>query len=265
MAEAMVPGPRTWMAPRSRPGLAAVVLGLHVALAAALGAALAAAGGGRDRQHSDDPAPHSGLVPVRLVAAESEARMAPAPRPVAAVTAAAAPSRPPPLSPVRLSPPESAAAHVEHHDAGPDQASDAPPTAQHGPTAALADRTSASGKAGSPPWPAPSSEAPPPPVAVSVTATAAAPWQPASRADCAPAPHPLALRERGIEGVVHLSVQVGSDGRAREVRLQGSSGFRLFDEAAMQQARSCRYRPALKDGTPVDSWVEYPVRFALAG
>jgi protein TonB len=73
------------------------------------------------------------------------------------------------------------------------------------------------------------------------------------------------LRERGIEGVVQLRVQVGSDGRARAVQVQASSGFRLFDEAAMRQARSCRYRPALQDGAPVDSWVEYPVRFALAG
>jgi protein TonB len=71
------------------------------------------------------------------------------------------------------------------------------------------------------------------------------------------------LRERGIEGLVRLRVLVGADGRAREVKLGASSGWRLFDEAALAQARGCRFQPAREDGVAVDSWVEYPVRFAL--
>jgi len=86
---------------------------------------------------------------------------------------------------------------------------------------------------------------------------------PAGHAGCADVPHPLALRERGIEGLVQLRVQVGSDGRARQVQLLGSSGWRLFDEAALAKARSCRFRPAFEGDTAVESWVEFPVRFAL--
>jgi periplasmic protein TonB len=85
----------------------------------------------------------------------------------------------------------------------------------------------------------------------------------AYRYHCPPAPHPAALRERGIEGAVLLRVRVDVHGRAADVRLLAGSGWRLLDEAAVRQARICRFTPATQDGQPVDSWVEFPVRFAL--
>ncbi|RTL17199.1 MAG: energy transducer TonB [Burkholderiales bacterium] len=93
----------------------------------------------------------------------------------------------------------------------------------------------------------------------------AAPLQAARRAACAPAPHPPALRERGIEGVVRLRVWVDELGRAGQVLLAASSGWRLFDEAAITQARGCPFHPALRGQQPIGSWVEFPVRFALEG
>lgn len=87
--------------------------------------------------------------------------------------------------------------------------------------------------------------------------------QSARRATCEPAPHPLALRERGIEGVVRLRVWVDELGRAGQVLLAASSGWRLFDDAAVAQARRCPFQPALRGAQPVGSWVEFPVRFAL--
>jgi len=89
------------------------------------------------------------------------------------------------------------------------------------------------------------------------------PLQSARRAACAPAPHPLALRERGIEGVVRLRVWVDELGHAGQVLLAASSGWRLFDDAAVAQARRCPFQPALRGSQPVGSWVEFPVRFAL--
>lgn len=91
----------------------------------------------------------------------------------------------------------------------------------------------------------------------------AEPLQPARRAACAPAPHPLPLRERGIEGVVRLRVWVDELGQAGQVLLASSSGWRLFDDAAMAQARRCPFHPAQRGAQPVGSWVEFPVRFAL--
>lgn len=87
----------------------------------------------------------------------------------------------------------------------------------------------------------------------------------ADRQRCPPAPHPAALRERGIEGAVLLRVRVDVQGRPADVTVLAGSGWRLFDEAALQQVRACRFVPATQGGQAVDSWVEFPVRFALAG
>jgi protein TonB len=87
----------------------------------------------------------------------------------------------------------------------------------------------------------------------------------ADRQQCPPAPHPAALRERGIEGAVLLRVKVDMQGRPADVQLLAGSGWRLFDEAALQQVRACRFIPAKQGGQAIDSWVEFPVRFALAG
>jgi periplasmic protein TonB len=87
----------------------------------------------------------------------------------------------------------------------------------------------------------------------------------ADRRHCPPAPHPAALRERGIEGAVVLRVKVDVQGRAADVQLLAASGWRLFDEAALQQVRACRFIPATQGGQAIDSWVEFPVRFALSG
>jgi protein TonB len=89
-----------------------------------------------------------------------------------------------------------------------------------------------------------------------------------ARADhrhCPSAPYPAALQQRGIEGAALVRVRVDSEGRAAEVRLLAGSGWRLFDDAALQRARGCRFFPAMRSGAPVESWVEFPVRFALAG
>jgi protein TonB len=87
----------------------------------------------------------------------------------------------------------------------------------------------------------------------------------ADRRQCPPAPHPAALRDRGIEGAVVLRVKVDVQGRAADVQLLAGSGWRLFDEAALQQVRACRFIPATQGGQAIDSWVEFPVRFALSG
>jgi protein TonB len=62
---------------------------------------------------------------------------------------------------------------------------------------------------------------------------------------------------------VRLRVWVDELGRAGQVLLATSSGWRLFDDAAMAQARRCPFHPAQRGSEPIGSWVEFPVRFAL--
>jgi periplasmic protein TonB len=108
--------------------------------------------------------------------------------------------------------------------------------------------------------PATSTSAPEPAGDAAPTASARA-----DHRQCAPAPHPVVLRERGIEGAVVLRVRVDVQGRPADVQVLVGSGWRLFDEAALQQARGCRFFPARRSGQALDSWVEFPVRFTLSG
>lgn len=80
---------------------------------------------------------------------------------------------------------------------------------------------------------------------------------------CPPAAYPALLRERGVEGAVLLRVRVDASGQPSDVQLLSGSGFRLFDEAALRQVRGCRFIPAARGDEYVESWVEFPVRFAL--
>ena len=60
-----------------------------------------------------------------------------------------------------------------------------------------------------------------------------------------------------------VRVQLDAAGTPQQVELAASSGWRLLDEAALAQARHCRYEAALHEGRAVAAAVEFPSRFAL--
>jgi TonB family protein len=74
---------------------------------------------------------------------------------------------------------------------------------------------------------------------------------------------PLALRQR-IEGTVELNVLVDERGNVLDARVNSGAGGRAgLMEAAIENARRRRYRPATKDGVPVMVWVPVTVNFVL--
>ena len=80
----------------------------------------------------------------------------------------------------------------------------------------------------------------------------------------APPPrYPLAARERGLEGVVVLSVLVRPDGRVDDATVAASSGAPVLDDAALNAVRTWLFTPATRGGRPVESIVEVPLRFTL--
>ncbi len=136
---------------------------------------------------------------------------------------------------------------------------------------ALADPVAVNASLPTPPAPSASPPSPVPaaPVwAAGAGPTAAAPDTRVAHADhrhCTASSYPAALRERGIEGAVTLRVLVDAQGHPADVQVLAGSGWRLFDDAALQRVRGCRFVPALRNGQAIDSWVEFLVRFALAG
>jgi periplasmic protein TonB len=86
------------------------------------------------------------------------------------------------------------------------------------------------------------------------------------QADVAPPPpYPAqALRMRQA-GRVLLRVRVDEQGRAAEVAIESSSGFRALDEAAMKVVlKRWHFVPATQDGRAIQAWALVPIVFELA-
>lgn len=78
-------------------------------------------------------------------------------------------------------------------------------------------------------------------------------------------PYPPMSRENGEEGSVGLRVQVSADGRAQNVSITKSSGYRRLDNSAKQAVAKYRFRPATRGGVPIAYNYTFSIKFNLAG
>jgi periplasmic protein TonB len=88
----------------------------------------------------------------------------------------------------------------------------------------------------------------------------------ASQVICRVCPDPRyseEARKTKLQGLVLLSVLVGADGRAKEVRVIRGLGMGL-DENAIEAVRNCQFIPA-KDASrhPVASWIKVETIYRL--
>src|SRR5690606_21449945 len=136
----------------------------------------------------------------------------------------------------------------------------------------------ASGTASTPPPPLPDASgsgdrieapaAPGPDARVAAEAAAAPVAAPVELSASSPVPiespspryPPRALR-RGESGEVLLRIQVDARGVPAQVDVASSSGSRDLDRAAVAAARRWRFRPAMRDGSPVAGVVNVPIAF----
>src|SRR5690606_8219530 len=76
--------------------------------------------------------------------------------------------------------------------------------------------------------------------------------------------YPRLAIQRGLEGVVLLRILVGTDGRPLEVGIEQSSGHAVLDREALRHVqRNWTFRPALRDGQPVQAVGIVPIEFRL--
>jgi periplasmic protein TonB len=73
--------------------------------------------------------------------------------------------------------------------------------------------------------------------------------------------YPAQALRRGESGTVNLRVEIGPDGVPAQVSVDGSSGSRYLDRAAVDAVRRWRFRPAMSNGQPVSGSVIVPIRF----
>lgn len=73
--------------------------------------------------------------------------------------------------------------------------------------------------------------------------------------------YPARALRRGESGEVLLRIQVDARGVPATVEVASSSGSRDLDRAAVAAARRWRFRPAMRDGSPVAGVVNVPITF----
>lgn len=190
-----------------------------------------------------------GAPPLAEIAPVVELVLAPPPPPETAPpeAPAATPPRPvsAPVAPVRAAPVRAASAPARSPAPAAAVAPQAPVVASPQNIPAAAEVTAAS-----------------PPMAAPVPSAAVADVPP--RVADAPRPaYPRAARQRGLQGVVTLSVQVAEDGVPVAVAVKSSSGHAILDDAALAAVRNWRFVPGRRGNQPVAAAVELPVRFAL--
>jgi TonB family protein len=104
----------------------------------------------------------------------------------------------------------------------------------------------------------PSTNAPAPP------AQGITPPQPTS-CDRSASRYPPAAIRLGIEGDTALTFRIAVDGTTKDVVVEHSSGNADLDYAAVAGAQCWRYKPAMKDGKPVEVTWHAVVRWRLTG
>jgi TonB family protein len=74
---------------------------------------------------------------------------------------------------------------------------------------------------------------------------------------------PIALRQR-VEGTVELNVLIDEKGGVLDAQVIAGAGGKIgLNEAAIENVKRRRYRPATKEGIPVKVWIPVRVRFTL--
>jgi protein TonB len=75
--------------------------------------------------------------------------------------------------------------------------------------------------------------------------------------------YPAELRKAKIEGLVTVVFVLSEDGRVEEPRVENSSRPE-FEKPALDAVRKWRFRPGMKDGQPVRTYIRYPLRFRFS-
>ena len=73
--------------------------------------------------------------------------------------------------------------------------------------------------------------------------------------------YPLAARQARVQGAVIVTATVGTDGKIKSVR--AISGPPLLQNAAAAAVKQWIYKPAMLNGSPVDSETQVELKFTL--
>ena len=78
-----------------------------------------------------------------------------------------------------------------------------------------------------------------------------------------PPEYPAEIKAAGIGGTVVVKSFIDSSGEVVKVGILESSGSEQLDRAALEAARKSKFKPALKNGQPVATWISHKMVFTL--
>jgi periplasmic protein TonB len=76
-------------------------------------------------------------------------------------------------------------------------------------------------------------------------------------------PYPPQLLRTNVEGRAVVRVLIGTDGRVKQVAIISADDPLFADATERQALRKWRFKPATRDGQPVESWKQMTVRFEI--
>ena len=82
-------------------------------------------------------------------------------------------------------------------------------------------------------------------------------------ADALQPPYPPAEIRRGTEGSVTARVLIGADGRVKAIDIVKSPSEGLSEATRRQALARWRFKPATRDGVPVEGWKTMTLRFQI--
>lgn len=78
-----------------------------------------------------------------------------------------------------------------------------------------------------------------------------------------PPEYPYSAKRQGVTGVVEVKALVGADGNVQSVSVVSANPKGVFEDAVLVAVRKWKFKPGVKDGQNVPTWVVFPVRFEL--
>lgn len=78
-----------------------------------------------------------------------------------------------------------------------------------------------------------------------------------------PVSYPASAKRNGVEGKVLVRVLIGTDGRAGKMEVVESEPEGIFDENALKSLIYWQFRPGIKSGKLVATWVNIPLTFKI--
>ncbi|MBM9616333.1 energy transducer TonB [Desulfobulbus rhabdoformis] len=75
--------------------------------------------------------------------------------------------------------------------------------------------------------------------------------------------YPYRAKRLGVEGAVRIRFLVNKSGRAEMFKILESKPPGEFDQAVQKTVKNWKFKPAIKDGRAVETWVETTIQFKL--